>query len=54
MAFDATNDKAVLEQLVATTTTQYTPIKDLLQELKYQRGSNKSVHNPNTNTYKNC
>ena len=44
-----TNDKAVLEQLVATTTTQYTEIKDLLQELKYQRGSNNSGRNPNTN-----
>ena len=49
MASAATNDKAVLEQLVATTTTQYTSIKALLQELKSQRGSNNSVCNPNTN-----
>ena len=30
----ATNDKAVLEQLVTTTTTQYAAIKAFLQELK--------------------
>ena len=42
----ATNDKAVLEQLVTTTTTQYAAIKALLQELKPQRGSNNSGRNP--------
>ena len=40
MASAATNDKAVLEQLVANTITQYTAINILLQELKTQRGSN--------------
>ena len=34
MASAATNDKAVLKQLVANTTTQYTAIKIILQELK--------------------
>ena len=45
MASAATNDKAVLEQLVTTMTTQYAAIKALLQELKPQRGSNNSVRN---------
>ena len=40
MASVATNDKAVLEQLVANKTTQYTVIKALLQDLKSQRGFN--------------
>ena len=44
----ATNDKAVLGQLVANTTTQYTAIKMLLQELKTQRGSNNSGRNSNS------
>ena len=46
MASDATNDKAVLEQLVTTKTTHYVAIKALLQELKPQHGSNNSGHNP--------
>ena len=50
MVSAATNDKAVLEQIVATTATQYTTIKALLQELKFQRGSNNSGRNPNTNS----
>ena len=49
MASAATNHKAVLEQLVATTITHYTEIKALLQESKYQRISNNSGSNPNTN-----
>ena len=36
MASAATNDKAVLEQLVTTTITQYAETKALLQELKTQ------------------
>ena len=46
MASAATNDKAVLEQLVTITTTQYAEIKTLLQELKPHRGSNNSGRNP--------
>ena len=46
MASAETNDKAVLEQLVTTTTTQYVEIKTFLQELKPQRGSNNLGHNP--------
>ena len=34
MASVATNEKAVLEQIVTTTTTQYAAIKALLQEVK--------------------
>ena len=48
MASAATDDKAVLEKLVTTTTTQYATIKALLQELKTQRGSNNSGHNTST------
>ena len=48
MAYPETNDKAVLKQSVANTTTQYTAIKMLLQELKTQRGSNNSDHNSNS------
>ena len=48
MASSATNDKAVLEQIVANTTTQYTAIKMLMQELKNQRGSNNSGRNSNS------
>ena len=50
MASSATNNKAVLEQLVANTTTQYTAIKALLKEVKTQCGSNNSGRNPNTNS----
>ena len=50
MASAATNDKAVLEQLVENTTTQYTAIKVLIQELKPQRGSNNSGRNTNSNS----
>ena len=46
MASAATNDKAVLEQLFSTMTTQYAAIKALLQEIKPQRGSNNSDRNP--------
>ena len=46
MASAATNDKAVLEQLVTTTITQYAETKALLQELKTQCGSNNSGRNP--------
>ena len=46
MSSAGTNEKAVLEQLVATTTTQYTATKALLQEIKPQRGSNNSDRNP--------
>ena len=46
MVSAATKDKAVLEQLVTTTTTQYAPIKALLQEIKYQHGSKNFVRNP--------
>ena len=46
MASAATNDKAVLEQLVTTTTTQYASIKVLLPELKPHRGSNNYSRNP--------
>ena len=46
MASIATNGKAVLEQLVTTTKTQYATVKALLQELKTQRGSNNSGRNP--------
>ena len=53
MASAATNDKAVLEQLVANTTTQYTAIKALLKELKFQRGSNNYGCNPTTNSTNN-
>ena len=49
MASTETNDKAVLEHLVTTTTTQYAAIKALLQEIKYQRGSNNSKCNPGIN-----
>ena len=42
----ATNDNAGLEQLVTTTTTQYTEIKAMLQELKLQHVSNNSGRNP--------
>ena len=49
MASAATNDKAVLEQLFPTMTTQYAAIKALLQEIKYQRGSNNSKCNPGIN-----
>ena len=45
MASAVTNDKAVLKQLVANTTMQYTAINMLLQELKTQRGSNNSGRN---------
>ena len=48
MASSATNDKAVLYQLVTNTTTQYDVIKALLQDFKPQRGSNNSGHNPST------
>ena len=48
MASAATNDKAILEQLVANTTTQYNAIKMLLQELKTQHGSNNSFRNSNS------
>ena len=34
MASTETNDKAVLEQIVMTTKTQYATFKALLQELK--------------------
>ena len=40
MVSAATNNKVVLEHLVANTTTQYTSIKILLQELKNQGSSN--------------
>ena len=51
----ATNYKAVIEQLVSSTTTQYTAINMLLQELKTQRGSNKSGRNSNsTNQNQDC
>ena len=50
MASAATNNKDVLEQLVANTTMQYTAIKALLQEVKSQLGSNNSGCNPNTNS----
>ena len=46
MASAATNDKAVLEQIVTTTMTQYAEIKAFLQELKTQRGSNNLGRNP--------
>ena len=46
MASAATNDKAVIEHLVTTKTTQYAAIKALLQELKTQRGSNNYGCNP--------
>ena len=46
MASAATNNKDVLEHLFKTKTTQYGTIKALLQELKTQRGSNKSGRNP--------
>ena len=49
IASAATNDKAVLEQLFSTTTTQYAAIKALLQEIKPQRGSNNSDRNPGSN-----
>ena len=49
MASAATNNKAVIEQLVTNTTMQYNSIKALLQELKPQRGSNNSGRNPSTN-----
>ena len=48
MASAAINNKAVIGQLVKTTTTQYATIKALLQELKPQRGSNNSSSNPNS------
>ena len=48
MASAATNDKAVIEQLVANTTMQYTAIKMLLQELKNQCSSNNSGWNSNS------
>ena len=44
----ATKDKAVLEQLASNTTTQYTEIKMLLQELKNQRSFNNSGCNYNS------
>ena len=46
MVCAATNNKAVLEELVTTTTTQYASIKALLQELKRQHSSNNSGRNP--------
>ena len=46
MATAATNYKAVLEQLITTTTTQYAEIKALLQDLKPYRSSNNSGRNP--------
>ena len=48
MASAVTKKKAVLEQLFANTTKQYTAIKMLLQELKTQRGSNNSGRNSNS------
>ena len=48
MASAATNNKDVLEHLFKTKTTQYATIKALLQELKTQRGSNKSGRNPSS------
>ena len=48
MASAATNEKAVLKQLVANTNMQYIAIKMLLQELKPQRGSNNSGRNSNS------
>ena len=48
MASAATNDKAVIEQLVTTTTTQYAEIKAFLLELKPQRGSNNLGRNPSS------
>ena len=49
MVSAATNDKAVLEQLVKNKTTQYAAIKALLQDFKPHCGSNNSVRNPSTN-----
>ena len=46
MPSEATYDKAVLEHLVTSTTTQYAAIKALLQEIKIQRGSKNSGRNP--------
>ena len=46
MASEATNGKAVLEQIVTTTTTQYATIKALLQEIKPQLSSKNSDRNP--------
>ena len=43
-----TNNKAVIEQLVTTTTMQYVTIKALLQELKPHCGSNNSGCNPSS------
>ena len=48
MASAATYDKAVLEHLVTSTTTQYADIKVLMKEIKHQRGSNNSGRNPNS------
>ena len=48
MASTATNVKAVIEQLVTNTITQYAAIKALLQEFKPQSGSNNSGRNPST------
>ena len=48
MEYAATNDKAIIEQLVANTTSQYTATKMIMQELKIQRGSNNSGQNSNS------
>ena len=50
MASAATNNKAVLDQLVANMIMQSAAIKALLQELKPQRGSNNSGRNYITNS----
>ena len=50
MASAATNYKADLEQLVANTKMEYTAMKNLLQGLKSQRGSNNIRRNTNTNS----